>query len=70
MKPFEVQGYLLISFLFLSQFTYRFFSIIVYNKDRKTQAHLLRESDRLIRALPCKKNNRERLPITRLLGNS
>ena len=36
MKPFVVQENLLISFLVLSHFTYRFFSIIVYNKDRKT----------------------------------
>lgn len=34
-----------------------------------TQAHLLRESYRLIRALPCLKNNRERLPVTKLLDN-
>lgn len=31
---------------------------------------MLRESYRLIRALPCLKNNRERLPVTKLLGNS
>ena len=32
------------------------------------QAHLLRNSRRLNRALPCLKNNRERLPIVKLLA--
>ncbi len=32
------------------------------------QAHLLRDSRRLNRALPCLKNNRERLPIVKLLA--
>lgn len=31
---------------------------------------MLRESYRLIRALPCLKNNRERLPIAKLLDKS
>ena len=31
---------------------------------------MLRESDRLIRALPCIKNNRERLPVARLSDKS
>lgn len=49
MKLFGVQGYLLISFPVLPLFTYRFFSIIVYNKGRKNTGSL---AERIISADP------------------
>ena len=62
MKPLGVQGYLLISFLFLSQFTCELSLYLQYDK-KKIKIYLLRKPYLLL--LPVK-NKHEGLPMSRL----